>query len=81
MPVCDMFDVELTAGASPWTAPYWCYERDMESVAKGFNVTNLSVICNKEFATENFTFPVKFGYIYNPATNFNYILLQTGIAF
>ena len=81
MPVCDMFDVELTAGASPWTAPYWCYERDMESVAKGFNVTNLSVICNKEFATENFTFPVKFGYIYNPATNFNYILLQTGISF
>lgn len=79
--VCDLFDVELAAGASPWAAPYWCSERDMETTAKGFNVTNLSLICSKEFEADNFTFPVKFGYIYNPTTNFNYLYLQTGIAF
>lgn len=80
-PVRDLFNIELTAGASPWTSPFWCYERDMESVPTGFNVTNLSLMLTKDFELGFITFPIKAGYIYNPTTNFNYLYLQTGIAF
>ena len=84
-PVCDLFDVELTAGASPWSGPFWSFEREGSSYAdsypEGFNVTNLSLMALKEFELGDYTIPVKAGYIYNPTTDFHYVLLQTGIAF
>ncbi len=84
-PVCDLFDLEFTAGASPWSGPFWSFEREgsgySDSYLKGFNVTNLSLMALKEFELDNFTIPVKAGYIYNPTTEFSFILLQTGIAF
>ena len=84
-PVCDLFDVELTAGASPWTGPFWSYEREgsgyADSTPEGFNVTNLNIMALKEFEFGDFTVPVKAGYIYNPTTKFHYVLLQAGIAF
>ena len=84
-PVCDLFDVELTAGASPWSGPFWSFEREGSSYAdsylKGFNVTNLSLMALKEFELDNFTIPVKAGYIYNPTTEFSFVYMQAGIAF
>ena len=84
-PVCDHFDLELTAGASPWSGPFWSFEREGSSYAdsypEGFNVTNLSLMALKEFELGDYTIPVKAGYIYNPTTDFHYVLLQTGIAF
>ena len=84
-PVCDLFDVELTAGASPWTGPFWSYEREgsgyADSTPEGFNVTNLNIMALKEFELGDFTVPVKAGYIYNPTTKFHYVLLQMGVAF
>jgi hypothetical protein len=92
-PVCDLFDVEFTAGAAPWSGPFWCYKRagdgyiesDDENPVitypEGFNVTNLSIMGLKEFEFDGFTIPVKAGYIYNPTTHFHYVLLQMGIAF
>ena len=85
-PVCDLFDLELTAGASPWTGAFWCPSRlgdtyDFDNPATGFNVTNLSIMALKEFEFGDFTMPIKAGYIYNPTTEFSFILLQTGIAF
>ena len=85
--------VEFTAGAAPWSGPFWCYKRagdgyiesDDENPVitypEGFNVTNLSIMGLKEFELDGFTIPVKAGYIYNPTTDFHYVLLQTGIAF
>lgn len=84
-PVCDLFDVELTAGASPWSGPFWSFEREGSSYAdsypEGFNVTNLSLMALKEFELGDYTIPVKAGYIYNPTTEFSFVLLQVGIAF
>lgn len=84
-PVCDLFDIEFTAGASPWTGPFWSFEREGDGYADttptGFNVTNLSLMALKEFEFGDFTMPVKAGYIYNPTTEFSFLLLQTGIAF
>lgn len=80
-PVKDLFDIEFTAGASPFTGPFWCYESDMETVAKGFNVTNLSIMFNREFEMGNITFPVQLGYIYNPLTRYHYAILKAGFAF
>lgn len=84
-PVCDLFDLELAAGASPWTGPFWSFNREgdgySDSTPTGFNVTNLSLMALREFEFGNFTMPVKAGYIYNPTTEFSFILLQTGIAF
>lgn len=80
-PVKDLFNIEFTAGASPFTGPFWCYESDMETVAKGFNVTNLSIMFNREFEMGNITFPVQLGYIYNPLTRYHYAILKAGFAF
>lgn len=80
-PVKDLFDIEISAGASPWTAPFWCFENDMESVAKGFNVTNLSVMFNREFEIGNVALPVQLGYIYNPTTRYHYAMLIAGFSF
>ena len=84
-PVCDLFDVELTAGASPWSGPFWSFEREGSSYAdsypEGFNVTNLSLMALKEFELGDYTIPVKAGYIYNPTTEFSFVYMQAGIAF
>ncbi|MBO7282341.1 MAG: hypothetical protein J6U73_02915 [Alistipes sp.] len=84
-PVCDLFDLELTAGASPWSGPFWCYKRAgsgyADSYPEGFNVTNLSLMALKEFELDNFTIPVKAGYIYNPTTEFSFVYMQAGISF
>ena len=84
-PVCDLFDVELTAGASPWTGPFWSFEREgsgyADSTPEGSNVTNLNIMALKEFELGDFTVPVKAGYIYNPTTKFSFVLFQTGISF
>ena len=85
-PVCNLFDLELTAGASPWTGAFWCPSRlgdtyDFDNPATGFNVTNLSLMALKEFELGDYTIPVKAGYIYNPTTEFSFVLFQTGISF
>lgn len=80
-PVCDIMDVELAVGASPFTGPFWCYEADMETVAKGFNVTNISLILNRDFEVGSVTLPVQLGYLYNPTTNYHYALLVAGFSF
>ena len=85
-PVKDLFDVEVIAGASPWTGPFWCPTRvgnefDWDNPAKGFNVTNLSLTLSREFTKGNVSFPVSLGYTYNPMTNYHYALLTTGFYF
>ena len=85
-PVKDLFDIEITAGASPWTGPFWCPTRvgneyDWDNPAKGFNVTNLSLMFNKEFEAGNVTFPLQVGYIYNPLSNYHYAIVKAGFAF
>ena len=85
-PVRDLFNIEFTAGAAPWTGAFWCPSRigdtyDWDNQPKGFNVTNLNIMCHKEFNLGDFTVPVKAGYIYNPTTQFSFALLQLGIAF
>ena len=85
-PVKDWFDVEVIAGASPWTGPFWCPTRvgneyDWDNPAKGFNVTNLSLTLSREFTKGNVSFPVSLGYTYNPLTNYHYALLTTGFYF
>ena len=85
-PVKDLFDIEITAGASPWTGPFWCPTRvgneyDWNNPAEGFNVTNLSLMLNKEFEMGNITFPLQVGYIYNPLSNYHYAIVKTGFAF
>lgn len=85
-PVKDWFDVEVVAGASPWTGPFWCPTRvgneyDWDNPAKGFNVTNLSLTLSHEFTKGNVSFPVSLGYTYNPLTNYHYALLTTGFYF
>ena len=85
-PVKNLFDIEITAGASPWTGPFWCPTRvgndyDWDNPAKGFNVTNLSLMFNKEFEKGDLTFPVQVGYIYNPLSNYHYAIVKAGFAF
>lgn len=83
--VGDLFDVELTAGAAPWSGAFWCFEREgdgySDNYAKGFNVTNLSAMLNKEFEVDGLTFPMQLGYVYNPTTNFHFALFQVGVSF
>ncbi|MBR4045655.1 MAG: hypothetical protein IKK05_01990 [Alistipes sp.] len=90
--VGDLFDVELTAGASPWSGPFWMagpqvkqldgsYALDWDNVPTGFNVTNLSVMLNKEFEMNDLCFPVQTGYVYNPTTKCHYAILKAGISF
>ncbi len=85
-PVKDLFDIEVIAGASPWTGPFWCPTRvgnefDWDNPAKGFNVTNLSLTLSREFERGDVVFPVSLGYTYNPLTNYHYALLTTGFYF
>lgn len=85
-PVKDWFDVEVVAGASPWTGPFWCPTRvgneyDWDNPAKGFNVTNLSLTLSREFTRGDVTFPVSLGYTYNPLSNYHYALLTAGFYF
>ena len=85
-PVKDLFDIEITAGASPWTGPFWCPTRvgndyDWDNPAEGFNVTNLSLMFNKEFEMGNITFPLQVGYIYNPLSNYHYAIVKAGFSF
>lgn len=85
-PVKDLFNIEITAGASPWTGPFWCPTRvgneyDWDNPAKGFNVTNLSLMLNKEFEMGNVTLPLQVGYIYNPLSNYHYAILKMGFSF
>lgn len=90
-PVKGLFDIEITAGASPWTAPFWCagprkmvdggYELDFDNIPEGFNVTNLSLQLSREFEVGAATFPVSVGYTYNPTSNRHYALINAGVAF
>ena len=85
-PVKELFDIEIIAGASPWTGPFWCPTRvgneyDWDNPAKGFNVTNLSLTLSREFTKGNVSFPVSLGYTYNPLTNYHYALLTAGFYF
>lgn len=90
--VDDMFDVELTAGAAPWTGVFWMagkqikqedgsYALDWDNQPTGFNVTNLSVTLNKEFEVDGVCVPAQVGYIYNPTSKCHYLLLQAGVSF
>lgn len=85
-PVKDWFDVEVIAGASPWTGPFWCPTRvgneyDWDNPAKGFNVTNLSLTLSREFQRGDVSFPISLGYTYNPLSNYHYALLTAGFYF
>ena len=93
-PVKDLFDIEITAGASPWTAPFWTagpqiYEDGeyllnydpINPPVTGFNVTNLSLMLNKEFEVGSATIPVNLGYTYNPTSKRHYAILKTGFSF
>lgn len=90
-PVKDWFDIEILAGASPWTAPFWCagprvwtgegYELDFENIPQGFNVTNLSLTLSREFSVGAATIPVNLGYVYNPTSNRHYALIKAGFSF
>ena len=90
-PVKDLFDIEILAGASPWTGPFWCagprklidneYQLDFDNIPQGFNVTNLSLTLKREFTVGSCTFPVNLGYTFNPTTKRHYALLKAGFAF
>ena len=93
-PVKDLFDIEVVAGASPWTGPFWTagkqvcvdgeYWLDYDPVnppVKGFNVTNLSLTFSRDFEVGCCTIPVSAGYTYNPTTNRHYALIKTGFSF
>ena len=93
-PVKDLFDIEVVAGASPWTGPFWTAGKQIvedgerwldynpvNPPVKGFNVTNLSLTLSREFEVGRVTFPVSAGYTYNPTTNRHYALIKTGFSF
>ena len=90
-PIKNLFDIEITAGASPWTGPFWCagprtlldgaYTLDFDNIPKGFNVTNLSLMFNKEFEVGRMTIPLNVGYVYNPTSNRHFALLKAGVSF
>lgn len=75
-----LFDLTATVGASPYTAPYWCLDREGE-VVNGFNFTNLELGISREFEAGCATFPVSLKYIYNPVIHRNYGVLSVGVAF
>ena len=85
-PFGDVLDMEVAAGASPWTGPFWCPTRignefDWDNPAKGFNVTNLSLKLSHECEMDSVTLPVELSYVYNPLTNYHYALLKAGFNF
>jgi hypothetical protein len=57
------------------------YALDFDNQPTGFNVTNLSVMLNKEFEVEGISVPAQFGYVYNPTSKCHYVLLKAGLSF
>jgi hypothetical protein len=93
-PFGDILDMEIVAGASPWTGPFWTagpqIYKDGEYVldynaknppVTGFNVTNLSVTLSREFEVGSVSLPLQLGYTFNPTTKRHYALLKAGFAF
>ena len=93
-PFEDLFDITFTAGASPWTGPFWTagpqiFEdgeyflnyNDKNPPVTGFNVTNLNVTLSREFEAGDVTITVELGYTYNPTSKRHYALLKTGFSF
>lgn len=85
-PFGDVLNMEVIAGAKPWTGPFWCPTRvgdefDWENPAKGFHVTNLSLKLSHDFELDSITLPVELCYTYNPLTNYHYTVLKAGFNF
>lgn len=91
-PFGDVLDMEIIAGASPWTGPFWTagprvmqedgsYALDFENQPTGFNVTNLSLTLSRDFVIGDVSIPLQLGYTYNPTTNRHYALITAGFAF
>ena len=90
-PFGDILDMEIVAGAAPWTGPFWmagprkmvdgAYTLDFDNQPQGFNVTNLSVTWSREFEVGSVSLPLQLGYTFNPTTKRHYALLKAGFAF
>jgi hypothetical protein len=90
-PFGDVLSMEIIAGAAPWTGPFWmagprkmvdgAYTLDFDNQPKGFNVTNLSLMFNREFEVGSVTLPLQVGYTFNPTTKRHYALVTAGFAF
>jgi hypothetical protein len=91
-PFGDILDMEIIAGASPWTGPFWTagprvmqedgsYALDFDNQPTGFNVTNLSLTLSRDFEIGDVSIPLQLGYTYNPTTNRHYALITAGFAF
>ena len=90
-PFGEVMDMEIIAGAAPWTGPFWmagprvmvdgAYTLDFDNQPQGFNVTNLSVVLTREFDVNGVGIPVELGYTYNPTTKRHYALVKAGFAF
>lgn len=90
-PFGEVMDMEIIAGAAPWTGPFWmagprvmvdgAYMLDFDNQPQGFNVTNLSVVLTREFDVNGVGIPVELGYTYNPTTKRHYALVKAGFAF
>lgn len=90
-PFGEVMDMEIIAGAAPWTGPFWmagprvmvdgAYALDFDNQPQGFNVTNLSVVLTREFDVNGVGIPVELGYTFNPTTKRHYALVKAGFAF
>lgn len=90
-PFGEVMDMEIIAGAAPWTGPFWmagprvmvdgAYTLDFDNQPQGFNVTNLSVVLTREFDVNGIGIPVELGYTFNPTTKRHYALVKAGFAF
>lgn len=90
-PFGEVMDMEIIAGAAPWTGPFWmagprvmvdgAYALDFDNQPQGFNVTNLSVVLTREFDVNGIGIPVELGYTFNPTTKRHYALVKAGFAF
>lgn len=90
-PFGEVMDMEIIAGAAPWTGPFWmagprvmvdgAYTLDFDNQPQGFNVTNLSVVLTREFDVNGVGIPVELGYTFNPTTKRHYALITAGFAF
>ena len=90
-PFGEVMDMEIIAGAAPWTGPFWmagprvmvdgAYALDFDNQPQGFNVTNLSVVLTREFDVNGVGIPVELGYTFSPTTKRHYALVKAGFAF
>lgn len=90
-PFGDVMTMEIIAGAAPWTGPFWmagprkmvdgAYTLDFDNQPKGFNVTNLSLMLNRDFEVGDVILPLQVGYTFNPTTKRHYALVKAGFAF